>query len=83
MPDAATFMKAMKKKGTRIDHHLSSLHSKQVEENDLKIRSIVETIIFRELLSGVTVMIDLQLKKIQVGIMIIFGFAPISCTIWR
>ena len=32
MQDATTFMKAMKKKGTRIDHHLSSLHSKQVEE---------------------------------------------------
>ena len=39
-------MKAMEKKGTRIDHHLSSMHTKQVEGNRLKIRSIAETIIF-------------------------------------
>ena len=43
MQDATTFMT---KKGSRIDHHLSSLHSKQVEENRLKIRSIAETVIF-------------------------------------
>ena len=46
MQDATTFMMAMEKKGSRIDHHLSSTHSKQVEENRLKIRSIAETIIF-------------------------------------
>ena len=46
MQDATTFMTAMEKKGSRIDHHLSSLHSKQVEENRLKIRSIAETVIF-------------------------------------
>ena len=46
MQDATTFMKAMKMKGTRIDHHLSSLHNKQVEENHLKIQSIAVTIIF-------------------------------------
>ena len=46
MQDATTFMMAMEKKGSRIDHHLSSLQSKQVEENRLKIRSIAETIVF-------------------------------------
>ena len=46
MQGATTFMKAMKKKGTRIDHHLSSLHNKQVEENHLNIQSIAETMIF-------------------------------------
>ena len=39
-------MKAMEKKGTRIDHHLSSMHTKQIEGNRLKIWSIAETIIF-------------------------------------
>ena len=46
MQDATTFMMAMEKKGSRIDHHLSLTNSKQIEENHLKIRSIAETIIF-------------------------------------
>ena len=46
MQEAAAFITTMEKKSSRIDHHLSSLHSKQVEENHLKIRSIAETIIF-------------------------------------
>ena len=49
MQEATAFITTMEKKGSRIDHHLSSLHSKQVkqvEENRLKIQSIVETIVF-------------------------------------
>ena len=62
MQDATTFMVAMEKKGSRIDHQLSSTHSKQVEENLLKIRSIVETIIFCGRQGMATVMIDLQIQ---------------------
>ena len=46
MQVATTFITAIEKKCSRIDHHLSSLHSKKVEENHLKIQSIAETIIF-------------------------------------
>ena len=43
--DANMFIKAMEDSSARIENQLSTLHSKKVAENRLKLRSIAETII--------------------------------------
>ena len=43
--DASMFVKVMEDSSARIYYQLSTLHSKKVAENCLKLRSIAETII--------------------------------------
>ena len=43
--DASMFIKVMEDNSVRIDHQLSTLHSKKVVENHLKLQSIAETVI--------------------------------------
>ena len=43
--DASMFVKVMEDSSVRIDQQLSTLHSKKIAENRLKLRSIAETVI--------------------------------------